>query len=69
MNDSNKRSLIKTVTWRIVGSGATLLIAWFMTDNITAASSIAAVQLVLNTILYYVHERTWNLIKWGRNGF
>jgi uncharacterized membrane protein len=64
--DTHARSLIKTVTWRITGSFATFLIAWLVGGNLAAAGTIAAVQLVANTMLYYVHERIWNRVRWGR---
>lgn len=65
-NDTNKRSLLKTVTWRLTGSGATMLIAFLVTGNMSFASSIGAIQLVVNTLLYYIHERMWNMIRWGK---
>lgn len=65
-NDTNTRSLIKAITWRITGSGATFLISWLISGNLTMASSIAVVQLTLNTILYFCHERIWNKINWGK---
>jgi uncharacterized membrane protein len=65
--DSNKRSLTKTITWRLTGSGATFVISYLILGNITAAGSIALIQLVANTLLYYAHERIWNKITWGQN--
>jgi len=65
--DSNKRSLTKTITWRLTGSSATFVISYLILGNITAAGSIALIQLVANTLLYYAHERIWNKITWGQN--
>lgn len=64
--ETNKRSLAKTITWRITGSSATFLIAYIITGNLAASSVIGLTQMVLNTVLYYIHERLWNLFKWGR---
>ena len=64
--DNQKRSLLKTVTWRVTGSGATFLIAWLISADLAAATVIASIQLVANTILYYIHERVWNKIDWGK---
>lgn len=66
MSETSIRSLIKTVSWRITGSGATFLVAYFISGNIAMSSTIAVIQLTTNTILYYVHERVWNKIKWGK---
>lgn len=66
MTDTNKRSIAKTISWRITGSGATFLISYIVSGNLSIAGVIAVIQLTANTILYFIHERTWNRIKWGR---
>lgn len=62
--DSVRRSLAKTVSWRITGSTATFLISYSIINNFTISGTIAIIQLTANTILYYFHERIWNRIKW-----
>ena len=57
MNETNKRSLIKTISWRITGSSATFLISYIVSGSFAMASSIAAIQVTANTILYFIHER------------
>lgn len=64
--DTHKRSLIKTISWRITGSGATFTIGYAISGSLGLAGTIAIVQLVANTILYFIHERIWNKIKWGQ---
>ncbi len=66
MNESNTRSLVKTISWRLTGSGATFLIAYFISGNLTVGGTIAVIQLISNTILYYMHERIWNRVTWGK---
>ena len=65
--DETKRSLVKTISWRITGSSATFGISYLISGNFLIAGSIASIQLVTNTVLYFIHERVWNKIKWGRN--
>lgn len=67
MSDTARRSAIKTISWRITGSSATFLIAYLILGNISIASTIAVIQLTANTILYYIHERIWNKIRWGQS--
>jgi uncharacterized membrane protein len=67
LNESTYRSIAKTISWRITGSLATFLISFWITGNLTTSTTIAIIQLTANTILYYVHERVWNKISWGRN--
>ena len=66
LNDSRIRSIVKTLTWRVTGSFATFLIAWIIGGDLAVAGTIAVIQIIANTILYYCHERVWNLISWGR---
>jgi uncharacterized membrane protein len=62
-----KRSLVKTISWRIIGTFDTVLISWLITGTLTLALSIGAIELITKMILYYGHERLWTGIKWGRN--
>ncbi len=61
-----KRSLIKTISWRIIGTLDTILISWLITGTLTIAFSIGAIELVTKMVLYFFHERIWNTIKWGK---
>lgn len=61
-----KRSIVKTVSWRIIGTIDTILISWLITGTIALAISIGAIELISKMILYFFHERIWNRIKWGK---
>ena len=63
---SRRRSLIKSVTWRAIASLDTFLIAWFITGKLHWAGSIAILEILTKTVLYYFHERGWNYIWWGK---
>lgn len=64
--DTARRSLVKTISWRLTGSGATFLISYAIAGDFAVAGTIAVIQLASNTVLYFLHERAWNRIKWGR---
>ena len=64
--DSIIRSLVKTISWRLTGTFCTFLISFIILGDITISSKIALIQLILNTIMFYIHERIWNIIKWGK---
>lgn len=66
LSDTPRRSLVKTISWRLTGSGATFLISYAIAGSFSVAGTIAIVQLVSNTVLYFIHERLWNRISWGR---
>lgn len=61
------RSIAKTVSWRIVGTMDTIAISWFLTGKIETALAIGGVELVTKMILYFAHERVWNMINFGRD--
>lgn len=65
--DTSTRSLVKTISWRITGSGATFAISYLVLGDFSVAGTIAITQVTLNTILYYVHERIWNKIAWQKH--
>jgi uncharacterized membrane protein len=65
LKEKIKRSFVKTITWRLTGSSSTFLISFFLTGSFTIASSIAVIQVISNTVLYYIHERLWNKVQWG----
>lgn len=60
--ESNKRSIAKAISWRIVGTIATGVIGYILTGSMVVASSLMSIDFVVKFILYYVHERAWNKI-------
>ena len=57
--DKPIKSIIKSVSWRIVGTIDTMIISYFITGKMTIAVSIGSVEVITKTILYYFHERLW----------
>ena len=73
--DNPWRSLSKAISWRVLASGATFIISYLIfkqytdkSDNeiLQTASVITSVDVVAKLILYYLHERLWTNIKWGK---
>jgi uncharacterized membrane protein len=63
---SRKRHLAKTLTWRVLATTDTFLIAWLITGQIDWAAGIASIEVVTKMFLYYWHERAWyNYSKYG----
>lgn len=60
------RSLVKAISWRATGTADTVLISWLITGEIKAALGIGFVELFTKIGLYYVHERIWNKLDFGR---
>lgn len=66
MKVSKQRSALKAITWRIIGTVDTFLLSWIITKEPVTAGAIASFEVLTKTILYYLHERGWNNIQWGR---
>ena len=68
---SSIRHLFKTLTWRVVASVTTFLVAFFIFKDepgaAEKATSIALIESVLKMALYYFHERAWHNSKYGLN--
>lgn len=67
MVETSLRSVAKTLCWRITGSSATFAVSLLISGSWQMAGSIAVIQLTVNTVLYFIHERVWNRIPWGRS--
>jgi uncharacterized membrane protein len=67
LSDTHQRSIAKAVSWRITGTIDTFIISWAITGEWTLAGGIALTEVVTKLGLYWLHERAWNRVKWGRN--
>jgi len=66
IKDRPLKSILKAFSWRIVGTLDTILISWILSGKIAIALSIGGVEIFSKITLYYLHERLWNSLKWGR---
>jgi len=60
------RSLIKTITWRVLASLDTFVILYLILKEPIIASSGAGAEVVAKSIVYYIHERIWNNFRLER---
>lgn len=67
IGDSKKRHIAKTITWRVVGTIDTMLLAWFISGDPMIGLQVGGAEVVTKMILYYFHERTWYRIDFGLN--
>jgi uncharacterized membrane protein len=64
--ESNVRSIAKAVSYRMLGSICTALIVFVFSGNIRTSVGVGALDVVMKIALYYLHERLWNHIPFGR---
>jgi len=60
------RSMGKVVTWRILVTITNFFGGWLASGNPWVGLGVVSFALVVNSILYYFHERAWNRIDWGK---
>jgi len=64
--ETNKRSIIKGVTWRVIATTTTILIVYFFFDRLDLAIAAGAIETVLKIGLFWMHERMWFKVCWGK---
>ena len=64
--EMRKRSLLKSLTWRVIGIIILGIITWFYTRDWTQVIMITVSSHAIRFVLYYFHERWWNQVKWGK---
>ena len=63
--ESHLRSLLKALSWRVVATTTTGVIAYFITGEIMAAIMIGGIEFFAKFIIYYLHERAWQFVPRG----
>lgn len=67
MQDTRIRSIAKGLSWRVIATLATIGIVFIFTGNITVSLGVGVIEVIAKIIFYYVHERAWNAVAWGRH--
>ena len=60
------RSLVKAATWRLGGLVVTTAVVWGVTGSPKLAVSIGFLDTAVKLVAYYVHERCWLKVRFGR---
>ncbi|MCB0410212.1 MAG: DUF2061 domain-containing protein [Flavobacteriales bacterium] len=62
---SVKRHIAKTITWRIIGTIDTMLLAWIISGNPMTGLKVGGIEVFTKMLLYYIHERVWYKFNFG----
>lgn len=68
MKVTKSRSFVKALSYRIWGTLSSFAVAYVLTGSAELSGLIAFWETVVKVGIYYVHERGWNFIQWGRRG-
>lgn len=66
--ETKKRSVLKTITWKIIATSITLFTVYFFTGSFIGSVKITVVAAILGMISFYIHERVWNRVQYGKIG-
>jgi uncharacterized membrane protein len=60
------RSMVKAISWRIVATLTTIFLVFLFSKDLALGTVVGITELIVKTVVYYVHERVWNLSNFGR---
>ena len=63
--ESQRRTLAKTLSWRVVAAVITGLIAWLMTGHWEVGLTFGLADSLVKFVVYYLHERAWANVRYG----
>lgn len=64
--ESHVRSIIKGISWRVIGTVTTILVAYILTGDTASALKIGGIEVFTKLLLFYLHERAWQLVPRGK---
>jgi len=66
MIETRTRTIVRMITYRITAWAFTVLWTWLIFGNLVQSTGFATLLHALLSIDYYIHERAWLRVKWGR---
>ena len=64
--ETQKRSIAKTISWRVVATIITGVVTYFLTGRLDFAVTVGLADTFVKFFTYYAHERTWTRISYGK---
>jgi len=64
--DTNKRSVVKGISWRFIATSATIIIVYVFFGRLDLAIAAGMIETIVKVGLYWAHERAWFKVRWGR---
>lgn len=65
--ETKARSIVKALSHRTIIIAADVVVIFWLTHRYDIALTVVVVSNIYSTVLYFVHERVWDQIKWGRS--
>ena len=65
--ETQTRSIVKVISWRVFITISHLVNAFIATGSLMLGLQIAGLATIINSFLFWAHERAWNYVQWNRN--
>jgi uncharacterized membrane protein len=65
-HEKHSRTIVKSITWRLVAFGSTVIVLKIITGSWETSLWQSIIIHSIKTVLYYIHERLWNLSNFGQ---
>lgn len=63
------RTIGKIISWRVLLTVMNFVYTYVVTGNWKAGLAVAGISALVNTFIYWAHERVWNKVTWGRKHY
>jgi len=67
VREEHKRSALKAISWRIIATSTTMSLVYILTGQLELTAGVGIGELALKMIFYFLHERGWNRVTFGRS--
>jgi len=64
--ETNARSIAKAISYRVLGSSSTAAIVFLFSHKLSLSLGVGLIDSVVKIAMYFLHERIWNYINFGR---
>jgi len=65
--DGYARTLLKTLSWRMIATITTMVIVYLYTREMALSLGVGVFEVTSKLVLYYFHERLWQRVRWGKS--
>jgi len=64
--EKHSRTVIKAISWRVIATLTTMIAVYIFTKEPLTSLGVGAVEVIAKITFYYLHERIWHKIPWGK---
>jgi uncharacterized membrane protein len=64
--ESHGRSILKALTWKLIATVTSFSVLYYQTRDVSQSLRFSGTILIIGLITYYLHERVWNGVHWGK---